>query len=553
MTTDGLKNRYQEIFLNSWHPFIWMASIIFLVYSATLFFNIVYLDDNVLVVGDHSYNKNLSNLPLVFQEDIFRTPYQGGSFYRPILRLSFMLDAQFGEDAIIFMSHLTNLLLHIFAVCLLFILLMKLGIKKETAVWFSLIFGIHPLTAQTVSFIPGRNDSLLAIFVFPALWFFVDFLQTRKNKAYFWHLIFLAIALLTKETAIVVPVLCLVYAIIFIGVKKIVADYKHYIYLLAGWLSLCLSWFLIRKAVLNNFIGNADYHISLSIFKNLPTLIPAIGKIFLPFNLSVFPVLQDMTMVYGVISLILLLAWFILSRNKNYKLTIFGITWFGLFVLTTLIKPMDKTPDFSENRLYLPMLGFIFILLGVGRAKFVNFISKKTIIILGLLLIIVFSSITVFRNKYYKNKINFWNNAVTTSPSFAFNHNNLGAMYYLDGNYNLAEKEFQRALDLNSQEKLAHNNLGLIYASKGDYENAIEEYKTELKINPYYDNALYNMGLAYWNMDKKEDAVKNWQETIAADPNYLDAYKALITFYQESGQKDPVDRLLLELQKLGGL
>ncbi|MEK7463171.1 MAG: tetratricopeptide repeat protein [Patescibacteria group bacterium] len=583
------KNRFQEIFLDSWRPFFWIALIVFLVYSATLSFNIVYLDDNVLVAGDYSYNKDLSNLPQAFKEDIFRTSYQGGSYYRPILRTTFMLDAQFGENAIIFMSHLTNLLLHIFAVYLLFLLLIKFGIKKETALWLSLIFGIHPLTAQTVSFIPGRNDSLLAIFVFPALWFFVDYLQTYKKKAYFWHLAFLAIALLTKETAIIAPALCFVYAIIFVGVKKILADLKYYLYLLAGWLSLYLGWFLIRKAVLNNFIGNADYRIIPSILKNLPALIPAVGKIFLPFDLSVFPILQDMTMVYGIISLMLLGIWFIFSRNKNYRMIIFGITWFGLFILPTLIKPMSDTSDFNENRIYLPMLGFIFILLGMGRVYELSLRGlrlvrhslgeggspacrqagiyplrdchapqsgtrndrKKTILILGLLLIMVFSSVTVFRNKYYKNKINFWKNAVATSPSFAFNHNNLGAMYYLDGNYNLAEKEFKKALELNPREKLPHNNLGLIYAGRGDFENAIKEYEAELKINPYYGNALYNTGLAYWNMGKKDEAVKKWEETIAANPDYFDAYRSLIIYYQEKGDSKTAGSYYSILKKRG--
>ncbi|MDO8443313.1 MAG: glycosyltransferase family 39 protein, partial [bacterium] len=359
-------NKYQKIFLNSWHPFFWIALTVFLVYSATLSFNIVYLDDNVLVVNDYFYNKNLSNLPSAFQEDIFRTPYQGGSYYRPILRTTFMLDAQFGEGAIIFMSHLTNLLLHFFAVCLLFVLLMKFGIKKETALWLSVIFGVHPLAAQTVSFIPGRNDSLLAIFVFPAIWFFLDLLQTGKMRSLFWHLFFLALALLTKETAVIVPALCFIYAITFEGGKKIISNLTNYLYLFIGWLSLYSGWFLIRKAVLNNIVGNADYQIVPSILQNLPSLAPAIGKIFLPFNLSVFPVLRDMTMVYGTISLALLLLWFIFSRNKNYRLIFFGAAWFSLFILPTLIKPMDDTSDFNENRIYIPMLGFIFILLGMG-------------------------------------------------------------------------------------------------------------------------------------------------------------------------------------------
>lgn len=533
MMNNDLKNRYREIFLDSWHPFLWIASIIFLVYSMTLFFGIVYLDDNVLVMDQYSFNKNLANIPAAFVEDIFRTPHQGGTFYRPLLRLTFVLDAQLGQGALIFMSHLTNLLLHILATGLLFALLTKLNLKKETALAFSIIFGIHPLTAGTVAFISGRNDSLLAIFVFPMLWFFVDFLQTHRKKAYFWHLTFLALALLTKETAMAVPLVCAVYTIIFMGMRKIKADYKQYLYLVIGWAGIFIIWLLARSTVLNNFIGNADYHILLSIYKNLPMLIPAIGKIFLPFDLSVFPILQDMAILYGIISLILLLAWFIFSQNKNYRLIIFGILWFGLFILPTLITPMNTTPNFSENRIYLPMAGFIFILLGIGRIKWVNLLNKKTILVLSLLLIIVFSSITIFRNKYYKNKLNFWRNAVATSPSFAFSHNNLGAMYYLDSDYDAAEKEFQKALELNSWEKMAHNNLGLIYLSRKEWEKAETEFQAELEINPNYDLAFFNRGLLYYQTGKKDEAESFWKKTLEVNPNHPDAWRNLAILYYE--------------------
>jgi tetratricopeptide (TPR) repeat protein len=530
---EDLKNRYREIFLDSWHPFLWIASIIFLIYSATLFFGIVYLDDNVLVIEHYAFNKNIGNIPVAFGEDIFRTPHQGGTFYRPILRLTFMLDAQFGRGAIIFMSHLSNLLLHILAACLLFIMLIKLKIKKETALWFSVIFGIHPLTAQTVAFIAGRNDSLLAILIFPALWFLVDFLQTFRKKAFFWHLTFLTLALLTKETAVMMLFIGAIYIILFIEKKEIWNNYKQYLYLMTGWGSLLLSWLLIRKEVLNNFVGNANYNIPLSIYENFPSLLPALGKIFFPFDLSVFPVLQDMTLVYGIISLVLLLTWFIFSQNKNYRLIIFGLAWFGLFILLTLIKPVDTTPDFSENRIYLPMLGFIFILLGIGRIRFVNLLNKRTVLVWSLLMIIVFSSITIYRNKYYKNKLNFWRNAVATSPSFAFNYNNLGAMYYLDGSYDAAEKEFQKALNLNPREKMAHNNLGLVYLNRKEWEKAETEFKAELEINPNYDLAFFNSGLLYYQIGKKDEAESFWKKTLEINPNHPDAWRNLAVLFYE--------------------
>lgn len=519
------ENKFYKIFLDSWHPYFWIGLLIFSVYFVTLFSNIVYLDDNVLVVNQYQFNKNLSNIPQAFSEDIFQTPHNSGTFYRPIERISFMLDAQLGEEMIIFMSHFSNILLHIFAICLLFWFLLKLNLSKGVAFVFALIFGIHPLTAQTVAFISGRNDSLLAIFVFPALVFFLDFLQTRKKKYFIWHMIFFSLALFTKETAAVLPVICTFYLLIFVGWKKIIEDYKIYLLIGASWIGISAIWFLARMFALHNLVGNAPYNIPLSIFNNLPSLIPAVGKIFLPFNLSVFPVMQDMTLLYGFITLVLLVFWFILSEKKNWKLIIFGLLWFIIFISLTLIKPSGTVPEFSENRIYLPMFGFIFVILGLNWIKLPLFLKekinyKKIIAFISLLIILIFSFVTIYRNQYYKDKLSFWKNATETSPSFAFNHNNLGAMYYLDKNMDEAEKEFKKALQLNPEEKMTHNNLGLVYVNKDKLKEAEEEYKKELEINPYYDNAYYNLGLLYWNEKRYDEAKESWKKTLEINPNF---------------------------------
>ena len=526
---ENKQNNLSDIFLKSWYPFFWIAFAILFVYSITLFYNIVYLDDNVLVVGQYQFNKEISSIPQAFNEDIFRTPHNGGTFYRPMERLSFIFDAQFGENAIIFMSHFSNVLLHILAMCLLFYFLLKLNLEKGVAFLFTLIFSIHPLTAQTVAFISGRNDSLLALFVFPSLIFFINFLQTQKRKYFIWHLIFFTLALFTKETGIVLPAICIFYVLIFIGWKKIKENYKTYLKFGAGWAGITALWFLTRMYVLHNFIGNAPYNVFFSIYKNLPSLIPAIGKIFLPFNLSVFPVMKDMTLSLGTISLILLIVYFILSEKKNLKLILFGFLWFFTFIFLTLIKPIGTVPEFSENRIYLPMFGFIFVIWGLGWIKIPLFIKdkinfennkNKILLIISISIILILSSITLYRNQYYKNKLNFWKNATETSPSFAFNHNNLGAMYYLDGNKDNAEKEFKRALELNPAEPMAHNNLGLIYANKNQTAEAEEEYKKELEINPNYDNAYYNLGLLYWGQKREKEAIDKWKKILEINPNF---------------------------------
>jgi len=580
------KNIIYSIFLKTWRPLVWLALVIFLVYFTALSNGLVYLDDNVLVAEHYQFNKDWKNILQAFNEDIFRSAGQRGTFYRPLLRLSFILDAQFGENIVIFCSHLSNLLLHIFSIFLFFYFLLKLGIRRDIAFGASLISGIHPLTAQTVAFIAGRNDSLLAIFVFLFFILLLNFLRNGKLKYFFSHLILFALALLTKETAVILPVISVVYLLIFIGFKRILKDYQMYLTLALGWCSIVFIWFLTRLFVLDDLVGNAEYDFLLSIYNNLPSLIPAIGKIFLPFDLSVFPILSDMSMVYGAVSLSILVFWFIFSKNKRIKFIIFGLAWFFLFIFLTLLKPAGTFSEFSENRIYLPMFGFIFVILGSGRLKFLsdwrsgnkkdednksikekkNGISgskaagvdlaisrnnKNFFIGFLVIIILVFSIITIYRNKYYVDGYNFWKNAVKTSPSSAFNHNNLGAMYYLAGRLDEAEIEFKKALELNPKEPLAHNNLGLIYAEKNLFEQSEEEYFKELANNQGYINAYNNLGLLYYKQEKYNQAEEVWKTVLVIDPEFLPVIIQLVDLYYKQERYEEARPFAETLYKLG--
>ncbi|MEI6155458.1 MAG: glycosyltransferase family 39 protein, partial [Deltaproteobacteria bacterium] len=113
-----------------------------------------------------------------------------------------MLDANSGSD-IVRTSHITNIMLHLLASCLVFMLLIKLGAGRTSATLFSILFVVHPMSAPAVAWIPGRNDVLLAVFLIPAFMFFIDYLKTGRKRYLILNLLFFSAGLLTKETALV--------------------------------------------------------------------------------------------------------------------------------------------------------------------------------------------------------------------------------------------------------------------------------------------------------------------------------------------------------------
>jgi len=177
------------------------------------------------------------------------------------------------------------------------------------------------------------------------------------------------------------------------------------------------------------------------------------------------------------------------------------------------------------------MFGLFFIILGLNKVSFWDKLNKKGQNIFSFIvitsIILVFLRITISRNIFYKNGVNFWENAVATSPSLAFNHGNLGTMFFLDGNYINAAKEFNKALEINPLEPIVHNNLGLIYLSQKQYDQAAEEFQKELEINPNYDTVYYNLGLVFSKIGETDKAIENWQKVLEINPNYIKAQEQL--------------------------
>ena len=145
-----------------------LVTVIFLLYGRALNYRYVKLDDASLIVDNYEsgFFKNTGNIPQIFRQSCFEIPNHytdKKSYYRPLLILSFMLDAQV-DGAMPGMFHFMNLIYHILATLLLFFFLRKLGMNEATALALSLIFAVHPINVHAVCWVPGRNDILLAIF-----------------------------------------------------------------------------------------------------------------------------------------------------------------------------------------------------------------------------------------------------------------------------------------------------------------------------------------------------------------------------------------------------
>lgn len=542
-----------SFWLRQWRPFALFLLLALLVYGQTLFFDFSYLDDNSLIL-DNAPILDQASIPDLFSYDVFFSNER--FYYRPIMSLSLWVDFKIME-ALPFWYHLTNVLMHVIAASLLFVFLQRLKIRRTSAWWAALIFLVHPALSAAVAWVPGRNDILLAIFSLASFIALDRFWRNYSWSAWFWQAIFFALALFTKESAIFLPILMLMYLIYFSEFKlkniwqsrnenafssldegslvsniesKINPLAKRLIILLSTWLTVLIAWYLPRSIVLEG--ATLEFKpLILSFFNNFPGLFLYLGKIIFPLNLSTFPTIVDSPWWPGLFILILMITvFFRWSPQTRRPYLIFGLTWGALFLGPALLNPnysRDLPFAFLEHRLYLPFIGALIILLELDLIKNLNF--KKASVKIGLaFLLLILILLTLNHSRNYRDRFAFWSSAVTAAPNSAFARSNLGAMYYLSDDLFNAGQQYQKALALNYKEPMTHNNLGLVYLDQKKYIEAEKEFNTELAYNPNYDKALFNLGRLYYLQKRYLEAAYYWQATLVVNPAYFQAYQYLL-------------------------
>src|SRR5215471_13407256 len=187
---------------------LYIALAVLAVYSTALSFNFIGFDDVGILKERYFIIGDLSKIKLAFTTDAFLGT--NASFYRPLQTISFMLDAFIGGPKP-FIYHFTNLVLYIVGSLCVYWLLLTLGYQRLVSLLLALLFALHPMFVPMVAWIPTRGDLLLTIFVVVSFVLFIKSFRANRPGLVVWHGISFLLAFLSKETAVAVPILCLLY------------------------------------------------------------------------------------------------------------------------------------------------------------------------------------------------------------------------------------------------------------------------------------------------------------------------------------------------------
>lgn len=152
----------------------------------------------------------------------------------------------------------------------------------------------------------------------------------------------------------------------------------------------------------------------------------------------------------------------------------------------------------------------------------------------------------------YQLSLKHFKRTLALKPQFSEAQNNLGTLYLLMEEWDLAIECFQKAAKdiLYKTPEFAYNNMGWAYYRKGEYEKAINYYHTALKSSPAYAGCFANLGLAYEAIKKREEAIKAYRKSIRFAPKNPVPYFRLGRLYYELNRKDEAEVTLKQFLNL---
>jgi protein O-mannosyl-transferase len=374
---------------------------------------------------------------------------------RAILKLSYALNHQLGAGAAGFRA--TNIALHALNCVFLFAVLRRLGdsiaasnsaAARVAAIAATVVFAVHPVQTESVTYISGRSNILMALFALATIYCWLRAGGERDRRRFAWIATSLATLLLAaacKETALIAPLaLWLCWACLAATARRHAPK---------PWPQTLLAVAVAAVAVA---LPSYGYLLDVSLatrgaFHNLAAQAHAVGYLLgqlLRFDrLNADPELPAVTsLTAGTVGWLIALGGTIalgLACLRRRPALAFGVLWFFVWLAPTnsLLARLDVVND---RQLYLAIAGPGW-LLGLALATVLRGPSRYWSMIAVLALAGVLVIGTAMRNRVYANEIIFWEDVVEKSPRNVRAANNLGMAYAFDCQKGPALRAFRQA------------------------------------------------------------------------------------------------------------
>jgi len=501
--------------------------IVILIITTIVFSNAITNDfvnwDDDAYIHENPYIKEL-NIESVIR--IFKEPYFGN--YHPLTTLTYAIEYHYFElNPTVY--HFTNILIHLINVLFVFLFIKLLHKNINIAAITALLFAIHPLHVESVSWISERKDVLFAMFFLLSL---INYVKYFKDKTK-WNFLLLSLicficSLLSKPTAIVLP--GVLFLLQWYFSKKMLL--KDLLYIIPFFI-LSFVFGLIALAGQEEVLFLEHIKSSFTLFERFLMICYAVyfyvSRFLVPFNLSAlhpYPnAITGLSFEYYLapfVIICLIVIYFFIKKELK-RVYVFGMGFFIVGILLFIQFLPFGNAIVSERYTYVPYIGLSFIFAYVTETYL--HVSTKKIFLIGYIL---FISITTYTyNKVWQNSETLWSNVISKYPQSALAYNSRATYYFEKDNIKKALSDIDKSILLKPDYDMAYYNKGNILKQLDKLEEAILYYDKAILLNNKYIEALINRGLVNSLMGNYNDAIDDYLRALEINPNHFECMENL--------------------------
>lgn len=452
---------------------------------------------------------------------------------RPVVNVTLALNhAVSGLE--VWSYHLFNVLIHAGAAWLLWDVVRRVlrlpGLASRwsaEAPWLAgaiaLLWAVHPLQTESVTYIVQRAESLVALFYLATLACFLRAVEPGAGPA--WRFATVGACVLgmgTKEVMVSAPLLVLLADRVLVG-----ASWRE-IWQPRGRLHLALAatWLVLGALVVAaaNRGGTAGLTGAVSPWHYLLTQAWAIGHyirlafwpspLVFDYGTDVFTRVADVVVPAGLLTVVFVgSAW---AAWRARPIGWLGLLFFAVLAPSSSVVPV-VTQTAAEHRFYLPLAAVVTVFVLGGR----KFIGRW--VYLGVAaLAVALGGATVARNRDYREELTIWQDTVAKRPQSVRAHGALGAIHLKQERLTEALASLQEAVRLAPESVEAHNNLGNVWMKLGQWNEAAGCFRAALARKPGEPFALSNLGNALLQLGQVDEAIAQFEASLRAKPELVE-------------------------------
>jgi protein O-mannosyl-transferase len=428
--------------------------------------------------------------------------------FRPVVNVSYALD-RFAWGSGPFGFHATNIALHAVATWLFAILLLRLlsdaGLKRWTgaaAFAGASLFALHPLQSEAVGYVSGRSELICAV------WFLASLLAARSAmiSGRAWHGVVAvgcgAMAIASKETAIVLPVIVIGYDWL-LGPGGYVARRRRLLLVLVPACALLMALGVFRLLALGAAPTAGGMRTPvLNLLTQGIVIWRYVGLLLWPQGQSIMHAVHRVVSPADPLALAALAALSVtcvaaFRLRRSHPLVAFGTLWF-LAVLAPSSSVIALREGMAEHRVYLASAGlFLIVAAQAGRWLEGRSGTPRVPVRFAALTcagLAVLAVLTVRRNAVWGSPVSLWTEATVHAAGMWEPYYALGDSRREAGDCAGAVAAYRTVVEMRPSHRDAHTNLGICLAQTGQLEAAERSFRRALEIDPDFARGYTNLG-----------------------------------------------------------